>query len=94
LAKIIKLDPTRKKPKRVSLVRSTGCDHKQVIAYTVFRTVRCSTCGTLLDPFDVLVDMFKGYVPPDRNDLEEKQLNKEVERRNREKLKKNKPSPQ
>jgi len=94
LAKIIKLDPTRKKPKRVSPERSTGCNHKQVIAYTVFRTVRCSTCGTLLDPFDVLVDMLKGYVPPDKNDLEEKQLNKEVERRNREKLKKNKPAPQ
>ncbi len=94
MAKIIKLDPTRKKPERVSLERSRGCDHKQVIAYTVFRTVRCSTCGTLLDPFDVLVDMLKGYVPPDKNDLEEKQLNKEVERRNREKLKKNKPSPQ
>ena len=94
MAKIIKLDPTRKKPKRVSPERSPGCDHKQVIAYTVFRTVRCSTCGTLLDPFDVLVDMLKGYVPPDKNDLEEKQLNKEVERRNREKLKKNKPSPQ
>ena len=56
--------------------------------------MRYFICGTLLDPFDVLVDMLKGYVPPDKNDLEEKQLNKEVERRNREKLKKNKPAPQ
>lgn len=41
-----------------------GCDHKNVIAYTVFRTASCARCGALLDPFDVLVDMLKGAVPP------------------------------
>ena len=94
MAKIIKLDPTRKKPKRVSPERSTGCDHKQVIAYTVFRTVRCSTCGILLDPFDVLVDMLKGYVPSGAADLEEKRLRKEVERRKGENRNEDKPAPE
>ena len=92
MAKIIKLDPTRKKPKRVSPERSPGCDHKQVIAYTVFRTVRCSICGILLDPFDVLVDMLKGYIPSSADDLEEKRLRKEVKKRSREKLNKDKPT--
>lgn len=71
-----------------------GCDHKHVIAYTVFRTVRCSTCGTLLDPFDVLVDMLKGYVPSGPNDLEEKRLYEEVERRKGEKRSEDKPAPE
>ena len=91
---IIKFDPTRRKPKSVSPEKSRGCDHKQVIAYTFYRTVYCTFCGAQLNPFDVLVDILKGYIPPDKNDLEEKKLNKEVERRNREKLKKNKPFPQ
>ena len=91
---IIKFDPTRKKTKPISPEKSRSCDHKEVIAYTFYRTVYCTVCGAQLNPFDVLVDMLKGYVPPDKNDLEEKQLNKEVERRNKEKQKKNKPSPQ
>ena len=90
---IIKFDPTRKKTKPISPEKSSSCDHKEVIAYTFYRTVYCTVCGAELNPFDVLVDMLKGYVPPDKNDLEEKQLNKEVERRNKEKQKKNKPSP-
>ena len=85
---IIKFDPTRKKPKSTSPEKSVGCAHKQVIAYTVYRTVHCAACGAQLDPFDILVDMLKSYVPPDKNDLEEKQLNKEVERRSRNKPKK------
>ena len=81
MATIIQLDPSRKKPEQKDLGEKEGCDHKHVTAYTVFRTVRCSTCGTLLDPFDVLVDMIKGYVPPD-DDREEKRLAKEVKKRN------------
>lgn len=93
---IIKFDPTRKKPKSVSPEKSKGCDHKEVIAYTFYRTVYCTACGAQLNPFDVLVDMLKSYVPPNKNDLEEKQLNKEVGRRNKVKLKlkKNKLTPQ
>ncbi|NOR25634.1 MAG: hypothetical protein GQ542_14850 [Desulforhopalus sp.] len=88
MAKIIKLDLTRKKPKTVSPEQSVGCEHKHVIAYTVHRTVCCVVCGALLDPFDVLVDMLKGYVPPDGDDLNEKRLGKEMERRKRERHKK------
>ena len=88
MAKIIKLDLTRKKPKTVSPEQSVGCEHKHVIAYTVHRTVCCAICGTLLDPFNVLVDMLKGYVPPGGDDLNEKRLGKEVERRRRERRKK------
>lgn len=87
MAKIIKFDLTRKKPKTVSPEPAAGCDHKHVVAYTVHRTVHCARCGTLLDPFDVLVDMLKSYVPPGDDNLSEKRLDKEVERRRREKHK-------
>ena len=86
MAKIIKLNPTRKKPEKVDSIHVKGCDHKHVIAYTVFRTVRCTSCGTLLDPFDVLVDMLKGYVPPDPGNKEEKRLEEEVQKRIEDKL--------
>ena len=93
MAKIIKLDPTRKNPAKVSTERSSGCDHKNVIAYTVFRTVRCTTCGILLDPFDVLVDMLKSYVPDNANDLDVKRLDKEIKTRKSKKTEKDQPSP-
>ncbi len=84
MAKIIRFDPTKKQPLHTD--EHTGrCDHRQVIAYTVFRTVRCAACGTLLDPFDVLVDLFKGYVPPGADNREEKRLLKELKRRGKEK---------
>ena len=70
-----------------------GCEHKRVIAYTAFRTVRCALCGAHLDPFDVLVDMLKGYVEPGANNLEEKRLDKEVEKRSRKQRKEDEPSP-
>lgn len=92
LDKIIKLDPTRKKPESVSPGKSRVCDHKHVIAYTVFRTVRCSTCGTLLDPFDVLVDMLKGCVPSDTNRLGGRRLDEEMKKRSRDKFNEDKPS--
>lgn len=77
------IDPTRKKPGKVDTGHAEGCDHKHVIAYTVFRTVRCTTCGALLDPFGVLVDMLKGYVPPNAEDREEKRMDKEVKKRSK-----------
>lgn len=80
MAKIIRINQSRKKPKTISH-RPAACDHKQVIAYTYYRTVNCSICGAPLDPFDVLVDMLKGFVPPGGNDHEEKQLNQELARR-------------
>ena len=92
VAKIIKSDSTRKRPTTVSPEKTMGCDHKQVIAYTVYRTVHCSICGAELDPFDVLVDMLKAYVPSDTNDLEEKRLHREMEKRSEKKFKKDKPS--
>lgn len=83
MAKIIKLDPTRKKLKKVERTGAENCNHKHVIAYTVFRTVCCTTCGELLDPFDVLVDMLKGYVPRNAEDHEEKRLDKEINKRSK-----------
>lgn len=87
MAKIISINQSRKKPKSLSPPLSAVCDHKQVIAYTYYRTVNCSICGSPLDPFDILVDMLKGYVPPGGNNHEEKQLNKELEKRSGKKRK-------
>ncbi|MCJ7601440.1 MAG: hypothetical protein MUO63_08035 [Desulfobulbaceae bacterium] len=81
MAKIISINQSRKKPKSLSPPPSAACDHKQVIAYNYYRTVNCSICGAPLDPFDVLVDMLKGYVPPDGNDHKDNLLNKELEKR-------------
>ena len=53
--------------------------HKHVIAFTVYRTVRCAACGIELDPFDVLVDILKAQIPDREN--EEKRFLKEVEKR-------------
>jgi len=47
-----------------------------VIAYTINRTVCCAACGIELDPFDVLVDILKAYIPDD--DGEEVRLQKEI----------------
>jgi len=68
-------------PGPVQPEKKTSCPHKHVVAYTVYRTVRCTVCGAELDPFDVLVDMLKAYVPPDNDDREKQRLLKEVERR-------------
>ena len=82
MGKILQFDASQKIPQTTDRGTRYDCDHKEVIAYTLYRTVRCNICGTELDPFDVLVDMLKGYVPQGENDLEEKRLLKEVERRN------------
>jgi len=39
----------------------------------------------------VFVDMFKGYVPPSADDLEEKRLYEKVKKRSREKFNEDKP---
>ncbi|MDW7773539.1 MAG: hypothetical protein SCH71_11695 [Desulfobulbaceae bacterium] len=82
MAEIIKLDPCRTGPK--SGARKPGekkCRHRLVTAYTVFRTVRCDLCGAELDPFDVLVDMLKAYIPDDPDDSEARRLQMEIEKR-------------
>lgn len=81
MGKIVQLDTSRKKHKVIRAEKSFTCDHKQVIAYTYYRTVRCSICGMELDPFDVLVDMLKAYVQPEGMDIEEKKILREIEKR-------------
>lgn len=81
MAEIIQFDATRKKPAGEGSVPPAGCAHKQVVAYTVFRTVRCALCGAELDPFDVLVDMLKASVPLNRGGHTEKKLQEEIDRR-------------
>ena len=80
MAKIIKLDTSRKKT--VPPIKLAGiCGHKNVRVSEVKRTVRCVYCGELLDPFEVLVDMVKGYIPGDTGNSEEIRLLREVEKR-------------
>ncbi len=79
MAKIIRFESARNKTETVSLRKNLTCEHKQVVAYTVHRTVCCSICGTELDSFDVLVDMLKAYVPPDAGKQKEKLLHGEIE---------------
>ena len=81
MGKVIKLDTSRKKIKKGDLQKISPCDHKQVIAYTHYRRVRCSICGQELDAFDVLVDMLKAYIGPEGTDSEEKKLLREVKKR-------------
>lgn len=85
MADIIQFVSGGKKSKAGSPGKKPGCTHRRVIAYTVFRTVRCELCGMELDPFDVLVDMLQGHVPPDDGDREERRLRREIARRGREK---------
>jgi hypothetical protein len=80
MAKIIKLEPFQKLPAQHS-VPQIPCEHKNVIAYRVSRTVRCVFCGALLDPFDILVDMIQGYVPAGGGNKEQQRFEKEVWRR-------------
>lgn len=89
MAKIITLDTSRRKRPTAGTADRGSCFHKQVVAYTACRTVHCAACDMALDPFDVLVDMIKGHVPPDTN-REETLLLREVTRR---KAAKKKSSP-
>lgn len=92
MAKIIQFDSSGKKPKPGRPGKKPDCLHRRVIAYTVYRTVRCEVCGMELDPFDVLVDMLKGQVPPDDGNREEKRLHREIARRGGKKSRKGEPS--
>jgi hypothetical protein len=84
MAKIIKLDDSRR-PAPKQTERGKVCEHKEVVAYTAYRTVHCAICGTELDPFAVLVDLLKGYVPPGSGDRELRQFDREADRRQPEK---------
>ncbi|MFZ5758520.1 MAG: hypothetical protein ACOY32_02670 [Thermodesulfobacteriota bacterium] len=81
MAKIIRLEQTRKKPGNKSAGSIVSCEHRHVIAYTWYRTVCCARCGATLDPFDVLVDMLKASPPEEENGREEKKFRQEAERR-------------
>jgi hypothetical protein len=67
LNKIICLDRARKQAEKE---KSTCCEHKFVTVYATSRIVKCLTCSTVLDPFDVLLDLAWGYVPgvPERDE--------------------------
>ncbi|OGQ95783.1 MAG: hypothetical protein A2521_01060 [Deltaproteobacteria bacterium RIFOXYD12_FULL_57_12] len=79
MAKIIRLDAARRASLRET--GKPGCQHKSATVYTAYRTVNCSFCGCLLDPYDVLVDMVKGYIPAGREDEEERRFTVEVVKR-------------
>jgi len=81
MAKIIKLDSSRRPVRKPSGGREGKCEHKEVVAYTVYRTVHCAICGDTLDPFDVLVDFLKGYIPPGRANHEQRRFDREAGRR-------------
>ena len=71
MADIIKLDKSRRRIAAKKEKKNFTCDHKNVTVYAEYRTVRCSFCGVSLDPFDVLLDMVRGYIPAERpNDRE------------------------
>ena len=80
MAKILIFDTARKKITTINPSADRYCHHKRVTAYTLYRTVRCATCGRELDPFDVLVDILNSH-PPSDGDLEEKRMNREMARR-------------
>ena len=84
MAKIIRLDTSRKKPREEAARAPAGCDHRNVVVYERYRTVRCAFCRSLLDPFDVLLDMVKGYIPPERENSEEARLAREETKRREE----------
>jgi hypothetical protein len=77
MAKIIKLKPYQKLPTQHS-VPQIPCEHKNVIAYRVSRTVRCVFCGAQLDPFDILVDMIQGHIPAGCENKEQQRFEREV----------------
>lgn len=64
MADIIRLDNSRKRiAARKEKEKKSACEHKNVTVYAEYRTVKCSFCGVSLDPFDVLLDMVRGYIP-------------------------------
>ena len=83
MGKIIRFDPSRWQPQETE--SATSCDHKNVVAFTDMRTVHCATCGADLDPFDVMLELLKGYMPPIDNNRELNLFTRETERRRQDK---------
>jgi len=83
MAKIIRFDPSWRQHEETE--PTTSCDHKNVVAFTDMRTVHCATCGADLDPFDVMLELLKGYMPPIDNNRELKLFTREMERRRQKK---------
>jgi len=83
MAKIITFDPSRRQLEEAE--PATSCDHKNVVAFTASRTVQCVICGATLDPFDVMLELLKGYMPPIDNNRELKLFTREMDRRRQDK---------
>lgn len=93
MGKIIRLETSRKKHKPAGSREGAACEHREVTAYTAYRTtVRCTICGLELDPFDVLVDMLKEHAPASPAGREETKLLREVKKREAEKKGKGDPA--
>lgn len=82
MVKIIRLDSRRRQHDKAA--SATCCDHKNVVASTASRTVQCAICGAGLDPFDVMLELLKGYMPPIDNNRELRLFTRELERRRHE----------
>ncbi len=89
MTKIINLSDAQQERQRRQGRPDAGCEHKHVTVYRLQRTVCCSLCGELLDPFEVLVEMVQGYVPalPEAKESEAERLVRETDRRQDEKQK-------
>lgn len=83
MAKIIRFDSSRRQHEEPE--PAISCDHKNVVAFTASRTVHCATCGADLNPFDVMLELLKGYMPPIDNNRELKLFSREMERRRQDK---------
>ena len=88
MAKILRFDPSLRQ--REGALTAASCDHKNVVAFTTSRTVQCASCGTELDPFDVMIEILKGSRPPGDKHRELKMYYRELERRDQEKGRKRK----
>ncbi|MEJ2031916.1 MAG: hypothetical protein P8Y63_02510 [Deltaproteobacteria bacterium] len=86
MAKIVRIEEGKK---RSTIYGEPGkCPHKYVTVYASTRLVSCATCGICLDPFDVLLDLTKGFLAgiPERD--EERAMALEIlKRRNKTKKK-------
>jgi len=81
VAEILQFESTGRKPPADRSGGKPDCAHRRVVAYTAYRTVRCALCGAELDPFDVLVEMFKGAPPTGSGQGEDRKLRREIARR-------------
>lgn len=79
MAKILRIDDGRKR--RPAHHESEKCPHRYITVYAATRLVSCATCGACLDPFDVLLDLTKGFLAgmPERD--EERAMAMEIAKR-------------